>query len=111
MEQRTLKFTPASRRTDPASSRDAAKRAAPRASSDASRVLAAIEQEPGQPARSLARTTGLEPYVVRKRTADLRRKGLAHSHEGDLGADRAFLPPADRELRWFPGTWCRRCSR
>ena len=66
------------RRSDPASSRAAARRAAPKAESDAGRILAAL-QRAGEPqtAEQLAAATALEPYVVRKRLPDpLEKRGL-----------------------------------
>jgi DNA-binding IclR family transcriptional regulator len=57
-------------------------------------VLRAIEETPGLRARDLAREIGLEAYTVRKRTAELRRAGLARNQS-------KTLDPGE-ELRWFP---------
>jgi hypothetical protein len=43
------------------------------------------------PASRIATICGLEPYVVRKRTADLRNAGLVYS----------TVFPKEREQRWF----------
>lgn len=89
-----------SRSTDPASSSRAAARARPKANSDAGRVLSFIERYPGEQARAIAAAISLHSYIVRKRTADLRRAGFAHSH----------LPQGE-ELTWWPGAKdASRCS-
>jgi len=81
------------RSTDPEGSRAAARKARPRANSDAGKILRVIEAFPGLLARDLAKQTGIDAYIVRKRTADLRRLGLARS---------VAAPAPHRELRWFP---------
>lgn len=85
----------AARRTDPISSHDAAVRAEPRAATHAGVILACIRQTPGLQARDIARATGIDAYIVRKRTADLRNWGYARNQSADrIGRGE--------ELRWFP---------
>jgi hypothetical protein len=81
----------------------AARRARPRAGCHAARILSCIEARPGVSARQVEELTGIEAYTVRKRTADLRRWGYAHSHIGAPGEP-------DRELRWYVGRSCPRCE-
>lgn len=81
---------------DPSASKRAAHRHVTRGrhAGDMARVREAIRLYPGSTAATLAERTGLAAYVVRKRTADLRRRGEAH----------AFPSAAEhRELVWLPG--------
>ncbi|KKK76652.1 hypothetical protein LCGC14_2861500 [marine sediment metagenome] len=80
MTQSRLDLAPRARRTDPASSHRAARRARPKAGTDAARVLACIHSFPGLAARLIATIVDIDAYTVRKRTADLRHLKLARSY-------------------------------
>jgi hypothetical protein len=96
-DQLTINFAarPLSRRNDPASSMRAAERQvrSGKRDSDCARCLAAVELFPGSRARMIAIHTGMEPYVARKRLADLRTRKLAYSRR----------PEDAGELIWFHG--------
>ena len=85
-----------SRRTDPRSSREAAKRAAPRAASDAGRILGELTRQGcAMTADEIAAALDLEAYVVRKRLPDpLERRGLV------VAINRDTMARGD-VLRWM----------
>lgn len=69
-------FTPRARRTDPKTSKDAARRAARFAASHAGMILAAIVASPGITALQIADRIGLHKSQVNKRTGELAAEGM-----------------------------------
>lgn len=88
-----LDFTLRSRRTDPASSHEAARKAKPRANSLAGRLLTQIRVTPGWNSEQLASWLSIPAYEVRKRTADLRNLGLVRNQNRPLRTGEV--------LRWW----------
>lgn len=93
-DERPGNRAPLARTSDPLSSHAAADRVvrSGKARGDAVRCLVALAEYPGVTAETIARVTGIEPYTVRKRLADLRRRKQARS-TGKSGTD---------VLRWWP---------
>jgi len=65
------------RKTDPATSHDAARRAAEFAGSQRARILALLRQQGPLSPEVIGQQLGLEPYAVRKRLPELQEAGLA----------------------------------
>ena len=87
---------PLFRNTDPRSSMDAAERlrTAGAWTSQKNRVFLAIQYHPGATSEMIADYVNLDPYIVRKRTADLRNSGLVRDDRDTL--ERGSV------LRWYP---------
>lgn len=91
----------ASHRTDPDSSRRAARRheQSGRLDVDRRRVLEALKRFPGVTSKQLATICGFDRYMVAKRLPDLRRMGLVQNVAGDCGS--AAGGDTGGELRWW----------
>lgn len=81
------------RRTDPASSHEAARRevGSGRAATDVARVLAAVYEAPGLTSRQYAEGFGLDRHMVARRLPDLERRKRVWRMER----------PGE-QVRWFP---------
>ena len=77
LTQLSLLGDPPSRRTDPDTSREAARKHRRSADAHRSRVLAALVSHPGSTYRELAAVTGIECHEVMKRLNGLENEGLA----------------------------------
>ena len=83
--QLAIDFAPRrARRRDPATSHDAAAHAVTFAGEHCQRVLAGLRALGRAGAEQIGQAIGMEPYAVRKRTAELERAGLIR----DTGATR-----------------------
>lgn len=78
-------YTPASRSTDPESSRAAAKRVRLKAGTQLGTIYSVLHAEGPRwlTAHRLAVVTGIEAYTVRKRLPELERMGLVESDRDD----------------------------
>lgn len=65
------------RKTDPATSHDAARRAAEFAGSQRARILALLRSRGPMTPEQIGAELGLEPYAIRKRLPELQEMGLA----------------------------------
>jgi DNA-binding MarR family transcriptional regulator len=88
-------FRPLARRSDPATSKAAARRVVESGTqaAQARAVLAAVRETPGLTSKQLAERHGLDRHMVARRTADLRRDGLVRCEDPAAGG---------RGIRWFP---------
>jgi hypothetical protein len=93
--QGAIDTLPLFRRSDPISSQTAARQLAKsgKLGSHKRAVYDAILRWPGETSAFLAEAIGLEPYTVRKRTADLRRVGMVRDNRTELRRGE--------ELRWW----------
>ena len=85
-----------SRGTDPRSSHEAARRAAPKASSQAGKILGTLRYSyrgVAMTAEEVATALSMHPYEVRKRLPDLERLGYV------VAINRDNMAPGD-VLRW-----------
>jgi len=86
---------PLFRRSDPISSQTAASKMyhSGKLGTQKRAVYDAIRRWPGETSARLAEAVSMEPYTVRKRTADLRDSGLIRDNRNDL--------KRGEELRWW----------
>ena len=87
------------RRTDPASSHDAARKheASGRAGSHRRLVMQIIEAQPGRTSAEIARLTELDRHEVARRCSDLKNTGQARQGETRLCEDNNTKAPT-----WWP---------
>lgn len=92
MEQLTIDYAPerACRRTDPGTSRDAARNAERFASTQAGKVLAALTLHGPRSAHELEQLIGLSVVQIDRRLPDLKAAGLARVAKLDDGADKTL---------------------
>ena len=79
MNQLSIDFDPTTlaRRSDPATSKAAARRVREFAAGQCATILATLRQNKALGAEQIADITGIESYAVRKRLADLEHASLA----------------------------------
>jgi CRP-like cAMP-binding protein len=87
---------PLFRRSDPISSHEAARKLSKSGKLGTHKriIFDAIKLWPGETSAFIAEAVDIEPYTVRKRTADLRKSGMVRDN-------RDTLTKGD-ELRWWP---------
>ena len=96
VKQGSLFLVPLARRSDPTSSHEAARRVAPKANSQAGKILATLRYSYGgvaMTAEEVATALSMHPYEVRKRLPDLERLGYV------VAINRDNMAPGD-VLRW-----------